>query len=177
MSFIVEKGFEYEGYKCVVTFGDLGHRCGYVGVDKTHPLYKVNYYDYLDILKEDIGDREVSGVIPLFYACLDTDERIKADAYFQVHGGLTYSGGGDNSEYPIKSDLWWLGFDCGHYDDRQDLELAIKVFPERKEYYEREMFFMYKYDTGGEIRTLEYVENECKQLVTQLEEYKKLAEV
>lgn len=29
-------------------------------------------------------------------------------SHFYCHGGLTYSGGGENSSYPISSDLWWL---------------------------------------------------------------------
>lgn len=33
------------------------------------------------------------------------------------HGGVTYSGGGEKSQYPVESDLWWFGFDCGHEED------------------------------------------------------------
>ena len=35
--YIVEREFEHAGYKCVVAFGAIGHRCGYVGVPKIHP--------------------------------------------------------------------------------------------------------------------------------------------
>lgn len=45
---ITETRFEYEGFPCVVLFMPLGHRCGYVGVPKTHPAYG-NNYDTLDI--------------------------------------------------------------------------------------------------------------------------------
>lgn len=34
-----------------------------------------------------------------------------------VHGGVTFAAGGKNSEHPIKSNLWWIGFDCAHLDD------------------------------------------------------------
>ena len=112
--YIVEREFEHAGYKCVVTFGAMGHRCGYVGIPKNHALYGKGYDEHLEIKKSDIGDREISGIFPLFSACLDEDERIRIEAYFQCHGGITYAGGGENSEYPIKSDLWWFGFDCGH---------------------------------------------------------------
>ena len=30
----VEKEFDYRGYKCVVTGSNMGHRCGYVGLNK-----------------------------------------------------------------------------------------------------------------------------------------------
>ena len=42
------------------------------------------------------------------------------DLYFNVHGSLTYSGDNDGT-YPVESNLWWLGFDCGHYGDGRDL--------------------------------------------------------
>lgn len=175
--FIVEEEYEYQGYKCVVIFNYLGHRCGYVGVDKTHPLYKVDYGQYLNIKKADLpAEMVVSGTIPLMMALLDEDERIKIDAYFQVHGGITYSGGGVKSEYPIESDLWWFGFDCGHYGDKNDYELAIKTFPERRETHLLEMAFENMCNTGGEIRTLEYVKSECENLALQLEQYKDFAE-
>ena len=41
--YVVESVFGHEGYVCVVVFGDLGFRCGYVGVPKEHPLYNVDY--------------------------------------------------------------------------------------------------------------------------------------
>lgn len=30
----------------------------------------------------------------------------------QVHGGITFS------DYWNEKDIWWIGFDCAHYDDR-----------------------------------------------------------
>ena len=62
--YIVEREFEHAGYKCVVTFGAMGHRCGYVGIPKNHALYGKGYDDYLEIKKSDIGDREISGIFP-----------------------------------------------------------------------------------------------------------------
>lgn len=36
----------------------------------------------------------------------------------QVHGGLTYSSDGHDC-YPmaVPVDIWWVGFDCAHYND------------------------------------------------------------
>lgn len=62
----------------------MGHRCGYVGISKNHPLYGKDYSDYLEIKKADVGDREVSGIFPLLGACLDEDERIRIEAYFSA---------------------------------------------------------------------------------------------
>ena len=49
--YVVEKKFDYLGYKCVVTFNTMGYRCGYVGLPKEHCLYGKTYDDYLDIKK------------------------------------------------------------------------------------------------------------------------------
>lgn len=80
--YIVEREFEHSGYKCAVTFGVGGYRCGYVGIPKNHSLYGKDYSDYLEIKKADVGDRKISGIFPLLGACLDKDERIRIEAYF-----------------------------------------------------------------------------------------------
>lgn len=82
--YIVEREFEHAGYKCVVTFNVMGHRYGYVGIPKNHPLYGKEYSDYLEIKKADVGDRKISGIFPLLGACLDKDERIRIEAYFHA---------------------------------------------------------------------------------------------
>ena len=164
----VESDFEYNGLRCVVTFGDMGHRCGYVGVPKTHSLYGKDYDDYLEIKKEDIEGKEVSGVFPLLGALLDEDERVRIDAFFNCHGGITYAGGGVESKYPVKSDLWWFGFDCAHCDDGKDLDLAMDYFPELSQRILMTKQIDDMYPTGGIIRSREYVENDLKDLATQL---------
>ena len=170
--FIVEREFEHSGYKCVVTFGAIGHRCGYVGIPKSHSLYGKNYDKYLEIKKADIRDREVSGIFPLLGACLDDDERIRIEAYFHCHGGITFAGGGKNSEYPIKSDLWWFGFDCGHTGDKADLQYAMQKFPNRQEEYRIRLLIENRYPIEDDvIRTEEYVAEECKKLAEQLKEF------
>lgn len=172
--YIIEREFEHAGYKCVVLFQLMGHRCGYVGIPDTHPLYKKYYSSYLDIKKSEIGDREVSGVFQLFLACLDDDERIQIDAYFQCHGGITYSGGGKGSRYPIESDLWWFGFDCAHAGDGKDLRLAYKKFPNERERIFKMIELEKRFPIRGEVvRTEEYVAAECRRLAEQLKEFEK----
>lgn len=63
-----------------------------------------------------------------------------------VHGGLTYSEPGDNN-------TWWVGFDCAHLNDVQDLTLPYRV----------EM----NYFKCGTVKTQEYVEKECRSLCEQ----------
>ena len=167
----IEKEFDYLGYKCIVTFNNMGFRCGYVGLPKEHSLYGKTYDDYLDIKKSDIGEKEISGIFPILKAMIDDDERVPIECYFECHGGITYSNAGKQSKYPINSDLWWFGFDCGHCDDGIDFELAIKYFPKFKKSIEVSKSIHMQYPMDDEIRTLEYVENECKHLADQLKSF------
>lgn len=135
-------------------------------------MYGKGYDEHLEIKKSDIGDREISGIFPLLGACLDENERIRIEAYFQCHGGITYAGGGENADYPIKSDLWWFGFDCGHAGDKSDLDYAIQKFPSRR----KELLIIKSIEDefpieDNVIRTEEYVTDECKKLAEQLKEF------
>lgn len=109
-------------------------------------------------------------------ACLDEDERIRIEAYFQCHGGITYAGGGEHSDYPIESDLWWFGFDCGHAGDKSDLDYAIQKFPSHRKWYQLRKMVESKYLIDDVIRTEEYVADECKKLAGQLKEFEESEE-
>ena len=166
----VESDFAYKGYRCVVIFGDMGYRCGYVGIPVGHELYKKEHGDYLDIKKPEIEDQEFGkrGVIPLLFSALDNDDRVRMDMYFNVHGSLTFSN--DYPDYPVESNLWWLGFDCGHYMDGKDLELMEKYWGDdpkiqRKIEIEKEYYMI---GDSYPVCSKEYVENECKSLVDQI---------
>ena len=164
----VESDFTYKGYRCVVIFTDMGHRCGYVGIKPGHPLYKKDYTDYLDIPKSELDGEEIGnrGIMPIFFTALDDDDRVRMDVYFNVHGGLTYSGD-NNGTYPVESNLWWLGFDCGHYNDGKDLELMEKYWGDDP-LIKRRLEIERKYNIDAPIRSKEYVEDECKSLVDQI---------
>lgn len=141
---VVESDFMYEGLRCVVIFGTMGHRCGYVGLPKGHELYGKEYSDVCDKLEDG------------------------------VHGGLTYAGG--NTEYPVKSNLWWLGFDCAHYGDGKDLELAKEYFKDDEKLVRQiemtmEIENMYPTFELENVRSKVYVEGECKSLVNQINNY------
>lgn len=89
------------------------------------------------------------------------------DIDVEVHGGWTYAG--KSEEYPVESNnLWWIGFDCAHYMDAKDIEL-IKSFGNKPEY-EYVLQLETRFPTGGEVRTIKYVENELRDTVKQLKE-------
>jgi len=80
--------WKYKGFPCLIVRNHMGVLCGYVGVPSNHPYYQMNYEE-----------------IPL-----------------EVHGGLTYSQHCRENicHKPAEGepdDVWWLGFDCGHYGD------------------------------------------------------------
>ena len=114
------------GLRCVVLRGGYkNHRCGYVAVPYGHPLYGVDY----------MAGCEALG--PSEYTWRDS-QFASPEEKLDVHGGVTYSDGGDG--YPVDlADVWWFGFDCMHAWDECD---------------------------GG--RPLPYVIDECESLARQL---------
>lgn len=65
-----------------------------------------------------------------------------------IHGGITFS------EKDDEDNTWWIGFDCAHAGDAQDPDLPSEARLSSMSF--------------GEIRTLDYVENECKRMIDQL---------
>jgi hypothetical protein len=161
MSYEIEKDWITKaGLRAVCAIMLLGsrkwHRNGYVEVPEGHRLHGVDYgTPMLDIPKEALDSAPVGNKSPilLFTAgvgALDGETlRRSPDVVFDVHGGLTYSGGGD--KYPVESKGWWFGFDCGHCDDAE-----IEPDPEYSSY------------RDGVVRTQEYVEQECERLAEQI---------
>ncbi len=173
MNYMIEKDFEHKGLRCIVTFGYTGHRCGYVGVSNKHPLYGKNYSDYVNIKKEEV-EGDINGrYFQLLMAAMDENEDSRIELAFSCHGGITYADGGENSEYPVTSNLWWFGFDCAHCDDGKDLQLAYERFPERRKEIEASMDFdkRFGYYSEKTLRNTQYVESECEKLAEQLAEY------
>ena len=48
MNKVIEKEWREGDFNCKVIFMPLGHRCGYVGVPKEHPMYGLDYEKYTD---------------------------------------------------------------------------------------------------------------------------------
>lgn len=114
--------WNHAGFACLIVRNGWGVWCGYVGVPEEHPYYKVNYNDVPNLL---------------------------------VHGGLTYSDvcRGHICHIPepgFPDKVWWLGFDCGHWND-----YAPGIAPGVRH---------------GEYRDLAYVTHEVEQLAEQLRE-------
>ena len=167
MAYVIEKVQVIGDYKYVVIFGDIGHRCGYIALKPDHPLFGVKYsgeVNYPELLQEikssTIGKKSILSVV-----CWD-GETTNLDLLIDVHGGLTYSGGSKKGRYPMLQfdEVWWLGFDCGHYGDGQDLVAMHKHFPKRL----KELGKFGFWNQGGLVRSLEYVSAECERAIQQL---------
>jgi len=156
-----EKHWKHKDLDCVVIFTDMGHRCGYVGVQKPHVLFGLEYSKHSDKLGEALavakkGEIGKRGLIPLM--CTD-GETASPEIVFDVHGGLTFSGDGSDS-YPIKTlkKRWWFGYDCAHSGDAKDLN-------EIKDTNMRETFSRFN---DGVVRSLDYCIAECESLASQI---------
>ena len=66
-------------------------------------------------------------------------------------------------------DTWWIGFDCGHAWDGYDADATWRYF--RKDISDMKRLY------DGEVRTKEYVKEQCRNLVGQIEELNDLTEL
>lgn len=153
--FITESVFYHNNYKCVVVFSFLGHRCGYVAVNPDHPLFGIHYNQDIKVIL--LG------------------QEIKLLSLINVHGGITYSELSHHRNYPMPQfdKVWYFGFDCAHSLDGKDIQLAIKYFSYNhvKAYAE----FEKRYPSNHlPIRSLSYVQKECRSLADQLDYIKEI---
>lgn len=124
-----------------------------------------NNYDYL-ITFIQFGSRCGYVAIPPNHALNIKDHNIYSCPGFDVHGEVTFFGKSHISEALLPEfncDDIWIGFDTAHAGDYLDYELSNKYFPENKRYYNRR--FHPEFET---IRSVEYMENECKKLIDQI---------
>jgi hypothetical protein len=116
------------GLPCLIVRNErMGNLCGYVGVSKGHPAFEQDYRH----LPIDIS----------------------------VHGGLTFADRCSGDEHGVchvveageDDAVWWLGFDCGHWDDVFPAYVMPRMVADRSSY-----------------KTVAYVQAECHELAVQL---------
>ena len=169
--FKVESDFIHRGYRCVTVFTDMGHRCGYVGVPEGHPLYEKDTESPLKVTMKDIENQPLGnrGAWNIFRLPEGRNDPVKLGVYFDVHGGITYSGDGRKTNYPVEeNNLWWIGFDCAHYGDCPDYETLEMLWPDDKTVQHRLEDKWVIVAEDSVVRTLEYAMQECKNLVDQI---------
>lgn len=122
---------------------------------------------YICAFNLNIGFRV--GYVILDESCAD---KINSDE-LEVHGGITYEE--ITNSYPVKLDeeKFVLGFDCGHGEDKPDIESWKKLAKNCKnetplnESYIENISQIYN-SFPGQVRTLEYVKKECEKLIDQV---------
>jgi hypothetical protein len=140
---ILESGGNYKEFDFCVTFTHKGNRCGYIAVPSTHPIFK-NYK----------GDYNIPLDVHGGVSFCDSPQRIVNDKFLSNHSC---------------GDIW-IGFDAGHCFDAYDIELALKIFPERQNelsHWAKSVKMMSSFG-DIEIRQNDYMENECKNMIDQL---------
>lgn len=92
------------------------------------------------------------------------------DIDVSCHGCLTYSK--DHLYGQEDKDLWWIGFDTGHWGDGYSYEEAIELFKDYPKVIGQ--IQIYKncslFEPVFPARSLDYCKNECKKIVDQIEE-------
>ena len=77
-----------------------------------------------------------------------------------VHGGVTFAG------YLKDFDEFFIGFDCAHYGDLQDIESWKTHFPE--EYAKIKKYLDHPNRRGETVKTKEFVREECYRMIDQI---------
>jgi hypothetical protein len=144
---LLSEGEAY-GFQWTVVHNTMGYRCGYIRLPENHPWHGCDY---------DIIDAS-------------------------VHGGLTFSEPDESCDAPGPDSGWWIGFDCAHAGDRPDPALLLLGRGLTVDDVLRSSAVgcgIYEWgaeggyirlneaQSYGEIRTQEYVEEQCKQLCMQ----------
>ena len=141
--YIVEREFEHAGYKCVVVFQSLGHRCGYVGIPSTHSLYGEDY--------DTCSHLSCHGGLTYADGGQESEYPVAGDLWWFGFDCAHYGDGKD-----LKSAYEKFP------EERTSIAHTMKVeqmFPEVSK--------------GDVLRTEEYVADQCKRLAEQLKEFEK----
>ena len=142
----VEGGGHYKGYEYLITFNDMGFRCGYVAIPPDHPTNNFNgEYKYPDF--------NVHGGVTFF------DQSHLAAEFFKDNHCIDK----------------WIGFDAGHCGDARDLKCAITYFPNMCESSLEHLKILDRTEEMSTIKTFIYMEDECKRIIDQLIDEKEAA--
>ena len=150
---------KYKGYDYLILGLVMGHRCGYVRIPAGHRLYGLSYSEQIPVKFKELKGEKIGkrGIVPIFCAGnLKPDDNVSMDLLFDVHGGITFSG----KDVAGKKG-WWIGFDCAHSGDARD----VGLMDERHKKINEEIHLDFP---GDIVRTTEYVEKNCKNLIEQI---------
>lgn len=122
--------------------------CGYVQVPEGHALFGADYSSRWCCDRNEVKIANQGPIAILLEALHEDDGAASLDCILQCHGGITYAG---RSYWTDPRAGWWLGFDCSHSGD-------LTPYDE----------FRGRSYSGGTYRTLAYVQEQCRELATQI---------
>jgi hypothetical protein len=151
----VEGGGTYKDHEYIIVLNTNGHRCGYVAIPTDHP-----YSQIPEEQRSFLGSKPSSH---WDYDSLDID----------VHGGLTFMSPnhGLKDLLPMPCTDMWIGFDCGHYQDKCDIVMFRKYFGEEQCKQKESFFNAMNHDDMGiwqTVKDFSYVEKQCYHIIDQL---------
>ena len=86
------------------------------------------------------------------------------------HCGLSFGASGLPKDYNPKKETYYIGFDCGHICDGNDYDLALRYGLINEKQYNNFIEMQIHLSTFLQpVRSLEYVEEQCRKIVDQLE--------
>lgn len=136
---------EATGMPCIASRGnpDMGNWCGYVAVEPDHPLHGKDY---------EAPDVEVHGGLTFAAPCAD-DRPVETSVCHTPEPGKP-------------ADVWWFGFDAGHYLD------VMPGMNARIRNDSPDSLLLPENSPAGwpttSYKTLDYVKAECASLAAQL---------
>jgi hypothetical protein len=170
--------FEADGLPCVMRRNtNFGTWCGYVGIDREHPLFDLPTNHPLKLPASWFeGRRPLEGASPfdlfmhIVSGATSIDDACPISLAFQVHGGVNYSE--DHVPGLTPDGRWWFGFDCGHAGDYMPgNENITKIMDELVDSMPDEARDTMRRIVSGEkkvYRDQQYVVSECQSLAAQL---------
>lgn len=91
----------------------------------------------------------------------------------ECHGGVTYYERGLHFiDDPVDNNEYWIGFDCAHFGDLRDIRANIGYFPKIDLHALTLMNSIYYPYADAHLWTFPDVENECKNIIDQLQNIK-----
>lgn len=135
----IEGGGIYKDYEYLITFTDLGSRCGYIALPPDHEFNKFeDYYDFEQI--------DCHGGITFAGTHHPAKDLLK-------------------DRYCLDK---WIGFDCGHSIDGCDFKTVKKYFFSCDDNEIFKSMQELQNLIGEKPKSFSYVEDECKKIIDQL---------
>lgn len=140
---------EKTGYLCLANRNSQGAWCGYVAIEKDHPLYEKDYDYEIEVENKDLVKIHPN-ISPMYLMQeaikKEQDKKVALSLLLCCHGGVTFS-----DFLTWFNEKWAFGFDCSHAGD---------LIPK------------YGNETFGDIyRDFNYVIKEIQELARQLKEF------